>query len=344
MARPDFAFRTSTHTVRAAAGEGLFCAEPGGHQLRLTLEEQTLPRPLLSPQMERAVAAWVIARGGRQMNLNGERRQIDPRSLDRPAPGAVKRLVSIAPSNTEIVGSLGAVTLLAGVDNGSDFPPQINSLPRLGPELFVDMEALGRLKPDLVLASLTVPGMERNITALEALAIPTLVIAPLGLAEIGEGISRVGGALGRERQAAEVVAALELRSRAFRARRSAGAPTRVYLEWWPKPMFSPGGPCWSNELIELAGGVNVFAHLAGQSAEVSIEQVARADPEVVFISWCGVPARKLDPARVKERPGLGGVSAVRNARVFAVDESLLGRPGPRVLDGVARMAEHIQST
>ena len=104
---------------------------------------------------------------------------------------------------------------------------------------------------------------------------------------------------------------------------------------------TPGGSCWSNELIDLAGGQNVFQHLPGQSGEVTVEQVVAADPEVIFISWCGVPWEKLDPAHVLAREGMEQVSAVRNGRVYPVDEALLGRPGPRVLDGLTRMAESI---
>jgi len=123
---------------------------------------------------------------------------------------------------------------------------------------------------------------------------------------------------------------------------SAGrAPVPVYLEWWPKPMFSPGGACWTNELIESAGGQNVFRMLPGQSGEVQIGDIVRADPEVIVLAWCGVPLDKVDVRRVLTRAGLEGVSAVRNGRVVAIDESLLGRPGPRVLEGACQIAQAI---
>ena len=107
-------------------------------------------------------------------------------------------------------------------------------------------------------------------------------------------------------------------------------------------MFSPGGRCWSTELIELAGGVNVFRHLPAQSAEVSAADVVAADPEVIFLSWCGVPPAKLNPERVLTRTELAEVSAIRNRRVYPIDESLLGRPGPRVVEGIAQMAEKLR--
>ena len=117
----------------------------------------------------------------------------------------------------------------------------------------------------------------------------------------------------------------------------------VYLEWWPNPMFSPGAKCWTNELIELAGGVNVFRHLPVQSGEVAAADLVAADPEVIFLSWCGVPFDKLDPRRVLRRKGLESLRAVRGRRIYPVDESLLGRPGPRVVDGAEAMARAIRS-
>ncbi len=349
MARPDHAFRTSTHTVFATDEAGVYRTEPDGHELRFSLEAQHLPPGLDTPEFERAAMAWVITRGGRTLNLNGRRRPLSPQMLDRPPAGPVRRLITIAPSNAEIVGALDSADLLVGVESTSDFPPEVKRLPQLGPELNVDMEALAALKPELVLASLTVPGMERSLTALEQTGIPYLVFAPRGLADIFEEIERAGAAIGRPERAEALLKRLRGRLEVLRRgleEKGAGceggpAPVRVYLEWWPKPMFSPGRTCWSNELIELAGGVNVFRAIPSQSGEVTAEEVTAADPEVIFVSWCGVPKEKLDPKRVLKRGGLEKVTAVREGRVYPIDESLLGRPGPRVFDGIDLMAEKL---
>lgn len=337
MVRPDFAFQTTARTVYAEGGP-VYRAEPGGARLHLTLSAQSVPAAVLDTEMERAVLAWVMARGGRRLNLNGAARPLAPELLDRPAQGPVRRLVSIAPSNAEIVGALGATGLLVGVESSSDFPPEVLSLPRLGPDLNVDLDALQRLAPDLVLASLSVPGMERNVAGLERLGLRYLVLAPQSVADIRADILRVGAALVRAEQARDVVERMD-RQLAELERSSGGrAPVPVYLEWWPKPMFTPGAACWTNELIERAGGVNVFRERAGQSGEVQVDDVARADPEVILVAWCGVPFDKLDVRKVLRRPGLDGVRAVRSGRVVAIDESLLGRPGPRVVEGARQIA------
>ena len=166
MVKPDSVFQTSIHTVFATDVSGIYRTEPGGLEFSLTAQTQQLPQELLYPEMERAVMAWIMSRGGREMNLNGQSQPIAPAQLDRLPASIPQRLVSIAPSNAEIVGALGAVDRLVGVENSSDYPPQVKSLPRLGSDLNVDSDSLKALQPDMVLASLSVPGMERNIAML----------------------------------------------------------------------------------------------------------------------------------------------------------------------------------
>jgi iron complex transport system substrate-binding protein len=177
---------------------------------------------------------------------------------------------------------------------------------------------------------------------LEQLGIPYIVLAPQSIAGILSDIQRVGDAIGFAEQAQALVESLNVRLSELRADAESRAPARVYLEWWPKPMFTPGRACWTNELIGLAGGTNVFKGLAGQSAEILPAQVAEADPEVIFVAWCGVPFSKLNVERVLKREGLERVSAVRERRVYPIDESLLGRPGPRVIDGIEAMARALR--
>ena len=338
MGKPDYAFKTAAFTVYAATSPGRYRAEPGGAELHLSLTEQQLPDSLLSPAMERAVMAWVMARGGRVLNLNGERREIRPQDLERLPANKVGRVVSIAPSNAEIVGALGATKLLVGVENSSDFPPEVIGLPRLGPDLAIDMEALQALKPDLVLASLSVPGMERNIAALDILGLPMLVLAPRNLKDIEHDLLRTGKLLGTEAQAAQALAGMRARLKNLAQHGQHQPALPVYLEWWPKPLYTPGRDCWSNELIALAGGRNVFGQLPGQSTEIQIADLVRADPALILVAWCGVPFHQLNPGRVLRRKGLEGVRAIREGRVHAIDESLLGRPGPRVVEGIEAIA------
>jgi len=156
-----------------------------------------------------------------------------------------------------------------------------------------------------------------------------------------EGAALLSQALGVPERGARLIERLEAERRELQARAASRSVARVYLEWWPKPMFTPGRDCYSNELIALAGGVNVFAGRAGSSIRIEPRELALAAPEVCFVSWCGAPASKLDPSNLIRRDGLAAVPAVRDGRVYPLHEAFSGRPGPRMLEAARVMARAI---
>lgn len=252
------------------------------------------------------------------------------------------RLVSLTPSNTEIVHALGLDDWLVGVDDHSDYPPEVvEPLPKVGPDLQVDMDKVAALRPDLVLASLSVPGMEANIEALEARGLPYIVLNPLSIDDIFNDIALVGEHTGQQARAAALTQSLRGRLdqiAAFAAASSRERPLRVFWEWWPKPLITPGRDSWINDVCALVGAENVFADLEATSAPVEEAAVFDRDPDVVALCWCGTLQRVMDPAKVYEREGWERLRAVKEGRVYALPEELFGRPGPRLIDGVAMLA------
>ena len=105
------------------------------------------------------------------------------------------RVISLCPSNTEIIEFLGLTNLLVGVDDFSDWPESIESLPKLGPDLSINLDLVEELSPDLVLASLSVPGMEKNIEGLKARGIPHIILNPQSLDDIEEDLLITASAL-----------------------------------------------------------------------------------------------------------------------------------------------------
>ncbi len=321
----------------------------GWAQLSST-EQRVDARSGEDPDLVHAIACWLIARGQRSIALVDDAGRvladaaISPdelgvATLARPAA----RLVSLAPSNLECIAALGCFERVIACEDSSDHPEGVASLERLGPDLGPDLDRVAALAPDLVVASLSVPGMERVVSGLRARGLACVVLAPRSLADMLDDLARLGRLLGVERRAdtlredlREQIAALE------READTIGAPARVYLEWWPRPMFSPGQACYSNELIRLAGGVNVFGERPGSSLEIRPDELVAADPEVCFVSWCGVAADKLDPRRLIERPGLGSLAAARAGHVYPLDERFSGRPGPRMLEAARIMAAGIR--
>jgi len=261
------------------------------------------------------------------------------------------RVVSLNCSNTEIVHALGASALLVGVDDDSDFPAGVVArLPRVGRDLDVDMTKVAALRPDLVLASNTVPGHEQVIAALVAAGLPhyapeTITIADVA-ADIREIARRLGLAARGEAVAGELEGAVAAAREAVergeeRAAATGAAPPlrpRVLLEWWPKPVIVPGRRSWVTELIDAAGGVNPFGGGAAadgvKSRPVSDAEVVAAAPDACVICWCGVKPEKYRTDVVTGRAGWRDLPAVRRGQVHPIPEAFLGRPGPRLLDGL----------
>lgn len=305
-----------------------------------------------------AARAWLAARGQRALDLRvaPDARWADDgrslaggpfavRDLASPAPASSpERLVTLCPSNVELVHALGCFDRVVACDVSSDYPPGIERVERLGHDLAPDLERVAALAPQLVVSSLTVPGMERVVTGLAARGVPQLVLAPKSLDDVLDDARRLAAALGVPERGESLARTLESERDAL-ARDAAGRrPARVYLEWWPKPMYTPGQDCYSNELIALAGGVNVFADRAGSSVEITPQDVVAARPDVCFVSWCGVPAGKLDTERLVKRPGLETLEAARRGSVYPLDEAFSGRPGPRMLEAARVMARAIART
>jgi iron complex transport system substrate-binding protein len=241
------------------------------------------------------------------------------------------RVVSHTCSNTEIVCALGCAAMLVGVDTDSDHPAEaVAPLPKLGRDLELDVAAVARLAPDLVLTSLTVPGHERIVEALRAQGLPIVVIDPIGLDGVYDSIVQIGEALGVLRRGRALVAKMQAEMAPVEP---AGARPKVLVEWWPKPVIAPARQSWVNEVLRLAGGINPFEMRDGKSAEVSDDEARAAAPDAIVMSWCGVKEEKYRRDVVERRPGWGEVPAVKHGRIHPVTEAFLGRPGPRLVEG-----------
>ncbi len=251
------------------------------------------------------------------------------------------RVVSLACSNTEIVCALDCAEFLVGVDDHSDYPVEIvTKLPRVGPDLGIDIARVAALGPDLVLASLTVPGHERVIAGLGREKLPYLAPEPISLADVYENIQQIAERLGVPERGVELALRMQ---REIPASAPIGAGPRLLVEWWPKPVIVPGKQSWVSDLIARAGGINPFAERDVKSTPITDEEAQRAAPDAVIMSWCGVRTEKYRSEIVYRRAAWQQIPALSARRVFAVPEAFLGRPGPRLLDGYRALREIVQS-
>ncbi|MEB1809143.1 MAG: cobalamin-binding protein [Bacillaceae bacterium] len=249
------------------------------------------------------------------------------------------RIISICPSNTELLAYLGLEDQLIAIDDYSDWPKSIQTLPRLGPDLDIDMDKLASFEPDLVLASLSVPGMEKNIERLKERNIPHIVLQPNSLEEICEDLLKVGELTGHQTQAKNVVARIQnLLSQYDAISNEIEHKPRLYWEWWPKPVFTPGQTNWLTEISRLAGGKNIFDDVEKASVQTDWDDVVSRKPDHICLVWVGVDHDKVNPDIVRKRPGWSEFTPVVEDKIHVLDEPLFCRPSPRLLVGLQKAA------
>ena len=263
------------------------------------------------------------------------------------------RIVSLACSNTEIVCALGCAELLVGVDDHSDFPEDvIAELPHVGPDLDIDIERVAALSPDLVLATLTVPGHENVVEQLKAAGLPFIAPEPTSLNDVYGDISQIAELLSPaapdvKRRAEALVEEMRAElSPTHESTNDTGVLTdrpSILVQWWPKPVITPGRNSWATDVIKAAGGRAVLGDENHKSRPMTDEEVASANPDAVVLSWCGVHPDKYRPDVVLNNPAWQDLDFVNRKQVFCIGEPFLGRPGPRLVQGLRSMREVVES-
>lgn len=248
------------------------------------------------------------------------------------------RVISLCPSNTEIMEYLGLTHLLVGVDDFSDWPAETASLPKLGPDLSINIDLVEQLKPDLVLASLSVPGMEKNVEALAARQIPYIVLNPQSLFDIEQDLIKTAETLGEFERGAEAARKFRIRLDNIK-QQSAKVRNKplLYWEWWPKPIFTPGKSNWLTEISEAAGAVNVFHTVELASVQTDWEDVLNRKPDFICLAWVGVRKEKVQKSIVTKRPGFDRLKFKNENQILILEEELYCRPSPRLLDGLEKL-------
>lgn len=235
------------------------------------------------------------------------------------------RLASLVSSNSDILAALGATSWVVAADSHSD-AHGLDRAKRVGMDLDIDIPALVATKPDLVLASLSVPGLEKVVEGVQRAGLPMLVLDPVSVQDAMQDVLRIGEAIGLGQRAAEVVRDWQTKMNALRAEYP--RPPRVMVEWWPRPIIAATKESWVTDLLADLGAVNAFAEHEGRSMPMLLDTVREAQPDLIVCSWCG--AKKLRPELIEAR-GLG-------VPVVAIHESGLGRPGPRLLEGAEQLS------
>lgn len=261
-------------------------------------------------------------------------------------PVEPERIVSLAPSNTEIVCALDACDRLVGVPEYRDGYPEdvlaaIEGVPNVvsfGP---VDREAIVAADPELILAAGNELTPSDDIAALEELGYPTLVLYPETVAEVFDDIRLVGRAIDAVEEADALVAAGEARVDAVVEAVAGAARPRTFYEvsLFEGHIYTAGEGSFLASLLELAGADPITGDRL--TTAIDAEALVAADPELILLGDATYDPT-ITAASLAERPGWSGITAVREGRVVPVEHDIvITRPGPRIVDGLETLARLI---
>lgn len=244
-----------------------------------------------------------------------------------------RRIVSLAPSNTEIVYALGLVDRLVGVTTFCDYPAEVAEIGKIGDFIQPNIEAITAADPDLILMT---TGVQADVVEqLEGTGAAVLAVDPKSLEDLFASILIVGQATATQDVADELVAGMQSELEEISAAVADRERVRVFIEISQNPLFTAGAGTLINDLINAAGGENVVT----QEGYVgySLEQLVTDDPA----AYLATKGSMSDPADLAQRQGFAGLSAVKNDRVYVLEDNLVSRPGPRVVQGVRQIAESL---
>ena len=242
-----------------------------------------------------------------------------------------KRIVSLAPANTEIVYSLGIFDRMVGVTTWDDYPPQVKDVAKIGDFTTPNLEAIAAAKPDVILLT---GGVQADVLSkLEGLGAKVVVIDPQDLDGVYSAIGAVAKITGTTAKGEEVVAGMKSDLDGITAKLAGVAPTRAFIEIGWSPLFTAGPGTLLNDLVVKAGGENVVTEKG--YVGYSVEQLVKDQPDV----YLGTLSSIGTAATLAKRPGYSAISAIKAGRVFSLTDDLVSRPGPRVVDGVLEIAK-----
>jgi len=254
-------------------------------------------------------------------------------------PQEPQRIISIAPSNTEILFALGLEDKIVGITNYCNFPEETKNIEKIGEMSPLNLEKIVSLKPDFILAY---AGFQlQEIPRLRELGLNTIVIEPLSLKETLKSIQMVATVCGIPEKGNTLVENLSQRVDKIKTEVSKIEITKrpkVFIGGIYETIWTPGEGTLFNELISLAGGRNIAADFSGWT-KISQEFIVKEDPDIIII-----PTGAMNPGdelkieeNIYQRPGWSNLSAIKNQKIFIVNEDLFFRAGPRLVDGLERL-------
>ncbi|CAN5395344.1 hypothetical protein BH11CYA1_BH11CYA1_03780 [soil metagenome] len=256
-------------------------------------------------------------------------------SLAAPSTGPTAastkvRVVSLAPSNTELLCSVGAKAQIIGVSTFCDYPKDVASITKVGTFLSANLERLARLKPDLVLL---VSGQEELASKIKNHKLQTVIVDNANLTDIGKNLERIGELTGHCQEGKEAAQNFDakLQDLARIIEKSKHKP-KVFYCVWPQPLMTAGKESFTNGIITACGGINIAGDMKTSYPRFSLERLVLSNPDLIIM-----PFEARNQAFIKQAPW-NKLQAVRENHIYYLPDQkndMLSRPTLRVLKGMA---------
>ncbi len=240
------------------------------------------------------------------------------------------RVVSLSPSITELLFALGLDDDIVGVTKFCDYPLAATAKQKMGGWVDVDLVKVRAAKPDVIFTSTIV--QEKLASELQSISMNVLHTDPRTLQSVFDSFVAIGRCVNKAAEADNLVAGMNDVLKSLKRSPS----VKVYVEEWPMTVSCN----WVPDIVEIVGGISlgksgIVSHL------ITTEDVKKFDPDIIVISWCGVSTR-VPKEKITEREGWKDLKAVKNNKVFVIDDSLLNRPGPRLIEGAKLLSSLIR--
>lgn len=249
---------------------------------------------------------------------------------------APERIISFAPSHTEILFALGLGDKVVGVTSYCDYPEEALEIERVGDYEGVNYERVIELEPDLIVNYGELDADSAKIY--EEAGIPVVSYMPESIDEVIETIEEIALVTGAVEAGEELVNQMTQKRDEIVERVKDKEPVKVFYEVWHEPLMTAGAGSFVDDLIQLANGINIARDAEGLYPNYDLEQLIENDPEV-YISSVDLPEKTVEA--IASRPGYEEITAIKEGRVYLLDGNIMSRPGPRIVDALEIMAKAI---
>lgn len=245
-----------------------------------------------------------------------------------------EKIISLAPSHTEILFSLGLGDKIVGVTSYCDYPEEAKSKEKIGDFSGINIEKVIELNPDLVVQY--GQGDEEVVGKIKEAGIPVVSYEPESVEEVINAIKEIGNITGAVEEAEKVTKAMEEKKNEIADKIKDAEKVKVFYEVWHDPLMAAGPGSFMDQLINLAGGENIAKDAQGEYPQFDVEQLIERNPDV-YLTAQDLEEKTVDS--IKARPGYDNINAVKNDRIYLLDPNISSRPGPRIVDAFELVAK-----